>query len=364
MKSLIRFQLLALFILLFFSNCPAADWEHGVALYNKGDYRPALSEFQDIVSHRPDSAGAWYYIGLCEFKLKRYKKVELPLLHAIDLLSIQSPGSPELEGAWYTIGFSYYLLEEHEKAIGPFKQYLSLVSKNGRTTDPSARRALGRSYYSLGLYDDAAPLLAANNPDKSADSAADSFYLGAIYYKRGEDDKAIIALRDAAAGKPDDPAALELLAECLMRKARVAGSVVLWSEAAQTGEKLKSIRDDLRTANVLGRAYLGAQQFDKAAGSFGKLAAANPEDGQIWTYYGIALSRSGQTRHAIDILEKTIEKSPQPSAAYYELAYIYESSKQYEQALRVYEKAQSVIGEKDPTIKQSIERLKALMASP
>src|SRR5262245_35649156 len=90
----------------------ASDWDRSVALYNKGDYRAALAEFQDIVRERPDAAGAWYYIGLCEFKLKRYNKVELPLSHAIDLLQIQSPESADIPGAWYTIGISHFLLNE------------------------------------------------------------------------------------------------------------------------------------------------------------------------------------------------------------------------------------------------------------
>src|SRR5215467_2733554 len=38
-----------------------ADWERGVSMYNKDDFRGALAEFQAIVRDRPDAAGAWYY---------------------------------------------------------------------------------------------------------------------------------------------------------------------------------------------------------------------------------------------------------------------------------------------------------------
>src|ERR1044072_863035 len=111
-----RVQAAIILIILLAVSAAASDWERGVALYNKGDYRAALAEFQDIITERPDAAGAWYYIGLCEYKLKRYERAETPLSRAIDLLEIQSPASAEIAGAWYTIGISNYLLGHYDKA--------------------------------------------------------------------------------------------------------------------------------------------------------------------------------------------------------------------------------------------------------
>ena len=123
-------------VLLCVVSAVASDWDRGVALYNKGDYRRAIVEFQDIVLERPDAAGAWYYIGLCEFKLKRYDHVELPLSHAIDLLEIQSPSSADIAGAWYTIGISHYLEAHYDKALDPLKRYLDITATAKREIDP------------------------------------------------------------------------------------------------------------------------------------------------------------------------------------------------------------------------------------
>ncbi len=343
----------------------ASDWDRGVALYNKAEYRAALVEFQDIVMERPDAAGAWYYIGLCEFKLKRYDRVELPLSHAIDLLEIQTPSSADIAGAWYTIGISHYLQTHYDKAIEPLKRYIEVTSKAKHEIDASARTALARAYFFLDRYDEALPLLAAaanekptGNADRAKEIAANAYYRGAIYFKREDDDRAIAALREAVKGNPKDLATMDLLAESLMHKARKPKSEPLWNEAAEVGEKLKALRDDLKTANILGRAYLGAQRFDSAVAPLEKLAKANPDNGQAWLYYGIALSRSGRMRRAMEALEITIQLIPESIPALSELGYVYEADKQYQQALRIYEKAYAVSG--DPAIKATVERVRVL----
>jgi tetratricopeptide (TPR) repeat protein len=85
-KAMRRIQVAIFITLMMAGAAAAADWERSVALYNKGEYRAALAEFQDLVHEQPDAAGAWYYVGLCQFKLKRYERVETPLARAIDLL--------------------------------------------------------------------------------------------------------------------------------------------------------------------------------------------------------------------------------------------------------------------------------------
>ncbi|MFY9609468.1 MAG: tetratricopeptide repeat protein [Blastocatellia bacterium] len=361
-----RAQFILPVLFLFVAQAAGSDWDRGVALYNKNDFRRALAEFQDIVQERPDAAGAWYYIGLCEFKLKRYDRVELPLSRSIDLLEIQAPSSADLAGAWYTIGVSFYLSSEYEKAIAPLNRYLDITTKAKREVDPSARTALARAYFFLDRYDEALPLLAANGvdkpaaADKSKDIAANYYYQGVIYFKREDDSRASVALRESLKANPEDPAAIELLAESLMRRARKTNSSAVWNEAAEVSEQLRAVRDDQKTAGIQGRAFMGAKQFDRAVAPLEKLARADTANGQAWLYYGIALSRSGKMRKAMEALEMTIQLMPDSIPAMSELGYVYESDKQYQQALRIYEKAYSVSN--DPAMKESMERVRTLAA--
>jgi tetratricopeptide (TPR) repeat protein len=362
MQSVIKRALaFILLTILLAATTLASDWDRSVALYNKGDYRAALAEFQDIVRDRADAAGAWYYIGLCEFKLKRYDRVELPMSHAVDLLEIQSPASAEIAGAWYTIGLSHYLANRYDKSIEPLKRYIELTSKAKRDLDPAARATLARAYFFLERYDEALPLLTASAAEKSKETVSNAYYLGSIYFKREDDDRAILALRDAIKANSEDTAAMDMLAESLIRKARKSNSAQAWVEAAETGERLRAIRDDQVTASILGRAYLGARQFEKAVAPLEKIAKANTENGQAWLYYGIALSRSGQMRKAMEALEITIQITPDSIPALSELAYVYESDKQYQQALRIYEKAYAATN--DPVMKANVDRVRALAAS-
>jgi tetratricopeptide (TPR) repeat protein len=376
-----RFPAVLVLITTLAATAFASSWERSVALYNKGDYRAALAEFQELVMDQPELAGAWYYIGLCEFKLKRYERVELPMSHALDLLGVQSPDSADIAGAWYTIGLSHYLLGKYDRAVDPLKRYIDLTAKAKREIDPSARIALGRSFFFLERYDEAAPLLAAGGSEKGAEPAAEktseklkeqaanNYYLGAIYFKREDDDRAIAALRESLKAN-EDPATLELLAESLMRKARKMSTAksgadaanAYWVDAAEAGERLRAIHDDQKAANILGRAYLGARQFDKAVAPLERLARANTDNGQAWLYYGIALSRSGQMRKAMEALEITIQLMPDSAAALAELGYVYETDKQYQQALRIYEKAYQATN--DPAMKANVDRVKALAQQP
>src|SRR5262245_8309665 len=131
-QAIQRVRLAFILIIIVATQAVASDWGRSVALYNKGDYRRALAEFQDIIHEQPDAAGAWYYIGLCEYKLKRYERVETPLARAIELLEIQSPASAEIASGWYTIGLAHYLLSHYDKALQPLKRYIELTEKARR----------------------------------------------------------------------------------------------------------------------------------------------------------------------------------------------------------------------------------------
>jgi len=65
-------------------------------------------------------------------------------------------------------------------------------------------------------------------------------------------------------------------------------------------------------------------------------------------------------RKAMEALEITIQLMPDSIPAMSELGYVYENDKQFQQALRIYEKAYAVSS--DPEMRASMERARALAA--
>ena len=55
-----------------------------------------------------------------------------------------------------------------------------------------------------------------------------------------------------------------------------------------------------------------------------------------------------------------VQLAPDLVPALNELGYVYENDKQYQQALRIYEKAYAAGGSTDASLKQSIDRVRAL----
>ena len=144
-----------------------------------------------------------------------------------------------------------------------------------------------------------------------------------------------------------------------MRKARKTNSDARWLDAAEVGEKLRAVRDDLKTANILGRAYLGAKQVHKR-----RDLARKASEGESRQRTGLALLWN------FVIAQRAVEEGDGSARdhnpvdagfsrrAYRSLRYVYETDKQYQQALRIYEKAFAASG--DAAIKASIERVRAL----
>jgi len=315
------------------------DWQRAVSLYQQGKYRDALAEFQAVVKEYPDFSDAYKFIGFC-----------------------------------------YVNLNEYEHAIEALKKTLELKQKEQKT-DPETRGVLGQSYYFLKSYSEAVPHLSAaaeqqvkdlNQPSLTpqqkaglqAAAARNYYYLGASQFVLNKDDETIDALKKAIelypkdSRSPDFLGALELLSQTYTRKATAAQDSQAFAEAVKVGEQLQSLRDDARTALVLGNAYLGIRDFEKAATALKKAADANPDNGPIWFNYGLALSRSKQWALAEVALEKAAQLVPNNVGLLNELGFVYESNQKYTEALNAYQRAYEASGRTNASILESINRVK------
>jgi tetratricopeptide (TPR) repeat protein len=296
------------------SNNP--EWDAGVSHFTQKQYRQAISDFQKVSESHPDFAGTYYYTGLAHFQLKEYGK-----------------------------------------AVVDLTRYLDLSEKSGGKTDPKARGVLGRAYLFSNDLQKAVTVLTVATQTVT-DDPVNFYYLGVAYQKLKQNDKAVEAYSAALKLNPKDVPTLDQLTRLLLAKALTTNSKDDFNAAIARAEQLRLVRDDAPTATLLGAAYLGSGDFQKASVHLAKVVEATPQDGSAWFNYGLSLSRSKQFPKAETALVKASTLLATDAAVFAELGYVQESLKKYKEALAAYQQADKL--SPSPQLKESIQRVQGV----
>ncbi|HQR38308.1 MAG TPA: tetratricopeptide repeat protein, partial [Blastocatellia bacterium] len=245
-----------------------ADWDSGVSHFKQQQFRQAISDFQKVADAHPDFANTYYYMGLSHFRLKEYGKSIVALV-----------------------------------------RYIDLAEKNGGKADAAARAVLGRAYFLTDDNQKAVTTLTVATQTVT-DDPVNFYYLGVAYQRLNQNDKALENFDRALKLNPKDPFTLDQSTRLLLSRAIASGSAADWQAAITRAEQLRLVRDDAATATLLGSAYLGAGDFQKASVHLAKVVEANPQDANGWFNYGLSLSRSKQFPQAETALIKAPTLDP------------------------------------------------------
>lgn len=351
---------LAALVLVFLASTPASaqDWDTAISLFNQKQYRQAAKAFHTVIKANPEFWQAWYYIGVSHYNLQGYED-------SIDSMNNYIKGAEKDEkgqaAGYYYVGFSHFNLKQYDKAIPALTRYIQLNEKLKEKLEPTARAALGRSYIFTEKFAEAVPVLT-QSVSEIKDNAANFYYLAYAHQRLNQVDKAIAALNQALALAPKDADSLVLLGNLHLAQAQQNPQSL--KQAISAGERLVAVKDDERAWNLLGQAYLFDKQYAKAAPYLDKYARAHTDQSAAWYNAGVAYSRSSQWKPAAEALEQAVKLAPTYLYGMLELGYVYESDKQYDKALAVYEKAYQASGQKNETAKEGIERAKYFIAQP
>lgn len=345
-------------IVLASTPAPAQDWDTAISLYNQKQYRQAAKAFHTVIKANPEFWQAWYYIGVSHYNLQGYED-------AVDAMNNYIKGAEKDEkgqaAGYYYVGFSHFNLKQYDKAIPALTRYLQLNEKLKEKLEPTARAALGRAYVFTEKYAEAVPVLT-TSVTEIKDNATNYYYLAYAHQRLNQIDRAIAALNQALAISPKDVDSLSLLGNLYLAQGQQNPQAL--KQAISVGERLVAVRDDDRSWNLLGQAYLFDKQYARAAPFLEKYARAHADQSAAWYNAGVAYSRSSQWKPAAEALEQTAKLAPTYLFGLLELGYVYESDKQYDKALSVYEKAYQVSGQKNETAKQGIERANYYKSQP
>lgn len=335
----------------------AASVTRAYDLLQKRQYAQAESEALRVVRADAKNAEAWKIAGFAELNLEKYTDAANSLETALRLQRAEKKEDPNTVDALATV---YVRSENFERAL---PLLIAATSRKGEPPNAAMLFSLAIAQYRTNRTADAEKTFASVVRSEPKNSAA-LFYLGRIAYERGDMSAAISSLNRATVNDPKLAEAWTLLAYAYLQRAGAAKQPNAADadnlSAVRAAENLVKIRNDEQSQLLLGRALISASQFARAATVLERAAASEQADATTVYLYGVAASRAQQMPKAIAALNRAAAKTNDSATLvgiYRELGYAYEVSKDYKNALAVYEKALKIAPD-DANFKESAERVR------
>jgi tetratricopeptide (TPR) repeat protein len=258
-------------------------------LMTAGQWAEAAAELQRVVAMRADRVDAWSDLAKCYNNLKQYDKAADAYVNAIKV-------QPDNLDLMSNLGFAQLNANLLEGAVATYTRMLEVD----------------------GLSYDA------------------NVHLGFVFQKEGDNVKAIGCYEKALEGRNDDIATMGSLAKLYAETGDMEKSIAMYEQAIEAaGEEAQ--KNKLRSK--LGKALIGAKQWDKAAVVFTEMIESDPENAANQFNLGISLTQSKKYNEAIPHLVKVIEIRPDYIQAYQQLAGAYNEVGRFDDAIRTVQTA-------------------------
>lgn len=146
----------------------------------------AINTFSAALSINPNSTKANYGLGKVYYEQKKYDQAVKYLTNAIQ-------ADPDYEYAHNFLGLTYAAQKEYRNAAAAFKRAVETVSPKQQQLKGNYLYRLGEAYVNAGDFSNGeqALLESLKITRKSSIKAACNFYLGEVYKKQGQTQKAI-----------------------------------------------------------------------------------------------------------------------------------------------------------------------------
>ena len=332
------------------------DWERAVSLYKQGQYRAAITEFQNVLNEFPDHADSWKFVGLAYFQLKEYDPAVMPLEKALALKKAKGENDLDILQA---LGRIEIALQHYERALPYFE---TLVKQQPN---------VAANFYMLGV------AYANQNRPAQADTAfrtavkldpkdGDSwYYLGVQQFRTGKFNEAAASLRTGLNATPKNIEMMGLLVESLLRlgtnETDERKAQPLFEEAIRVATNLKTLREDAASLELLGRGYLAAKKYTNAEMTLERaLSVSSKPNAALFFAVGFAHAQNRAWTRAAEMLANADRLSPGDFNTLYYLGYVFENERKYAQALDAYSRAYEASGRSNTDVRASIDRVTPL----
>ncbi|MBL8207033.1 MAG: tetratricopeptide repeat protein [Blastocatellia bacterium] len=294
------------------------------------------------------------------------------------IVLIAQPAKPSNTDLIFARAVQFHQAGDLENAI---KEYQAFLAERPDRSD--ARSNLGAVLARLGRYQGAieqynrALLLDGNNPGIR-------FNLAVAYYKSARVVSASKELEKVIALQPENPNATLLLADCYLQMgeyqkiiallspyearysdnkalAYLLGTALLRDKQVEKGqqqiEKIMRGGDSAEVRMLLGTTHLMSADYAKAAQEFAVAAQLNPKLPTVHSYYGRALSLTGNTDQAKEEFRLELENNPNDFDANLQIGVILKQDQNPDEALKYFQRA-LLVRPGEPNVRFYIESVR------
>jgi tetratricopeptide (TPR) repeat protein len=284
-----------------------ADWEDGVAAFQRGDFSTAEANFAEAVISNPRYAGSHYMLGLCQERLGKIPEAVASLSKAVELAP---------ENAQYTIGLAQALNSNGQ----PDRAYELLMSMDPAGVDSEllTMRALvlAGTALKLGKVEDALHIVeqrVAEDPSNPSLHRAAGMALDRL----GRPNDAFDAYARACELNPDDAASCRAAVNAALavdaQGVSAAERAEIFARSADLAAALATSTPTPEHLVLAGETSFRAERFEHAATWFEKAFSAGANDPLTLYYWGRSLGSSGQYENALAKYSSALESRPDDS---------------------------------------------------
>jgi tetratricopeptide (TPR) repeat protein len=227
---------------------------------------------------------------------------------------------PDQPIALSNLGAAYARVGRFSDAIAQYKHALTLQPSNA-----PVEMNLALAYYKTGEAEEAAPIF-----EKVHRAAPDQFQptmlLADCWLAMGKNKQVVELLDPIAQQRADDLGVAYLLGTALVRDDQVARGQIVIDKILRNG-------DSAEARLLLGTTKLNGSDFAGALEDLSKAVALNPKLPDLYSFYGIALLRTGDTKGAAEAFRKELAANPNDFNSNLQLGAILKMDENYDEAL-------------------------------
>jgi tetratricopeptide (TPR) repeat protein len=180
----------------------AEDFQAAIAAFNKGDFAAAAKGFEAAIQKAPNVPDLYVNLAVAYFRLDRKSEAVAQLEKAASL----GANDPKIH---YQLGSAYVDMQQYDQAIASFEK--GLANQPNLAIDQLALEAtqtLGAVYFAKGDNEKATAQFEKALAAKPGAAGA-TLGLGKVYFSKGEVDKAVKMFEQVVAAHPGTPEATQ-----------------------------------------------------------------------------------------------------------------------------------------------------------